>query len=89
MDSILFFYASTIKNMFNANNRQKKIDLIFQKVSKNVFSGYFAKAIAGENGPKIRYILLNLVYLGGIFLFQCNLSLACLGMLIFKSDRHE
>ena len=56
---------------------------------KNVFLGYFAKAIAGENGPKIRHILLNLVKLGGKFLFQCNLSFARLGMLMFKSDRYD
>ena len=31
------------------------------KVSKNVSFGYFSKAIAGENGPKIRHILLHLV----------------------------
>ena len=39
-----------------------KKDLIFKKkVSKNVFFGYFAMAIAGENDPKISHILLNLV----------------------------
>ena len=59
VDSILFFCASTIKNLFIANNRQKKT--YFKKVSKNVFFGYFAKAIAGKNGAWIRHILLNLV----------------------------
>ena len=54
------------------------------------FLGYFAKAIVGENGPKIRHILLNLVWLGGKFPFQRTLSLACLGIrLICKSDRYE
>ena len=59
VDSILFFCASTIKNLFIANNRQKKT--YFKKVSKNVFLGYFAKAIAGKNGAWIRHILLNLM----------------------------
>ena len=34
---------------------------ILKKVSKNVFFGYFAMTIAGENDPKISHILLNLV----------------------------
>ena len=46
VDSILFFYASTIKNVFIAKNRQKRI--YFKKVSKNVFFKHFAKAIAGK-----------------------------------------
>ena len=39
----------------------KKRPYILKKVSKNVFFGYFAIAIAGENDPKINQILLNLV----------------------------
>ena len=34
------------------------------------------------------YMLLKLVQLGGKFLLQCNLSLACLGIMsMFKSDK--
>ena len=46
-------------------------------------------AIAGENDPKISHILLNLVWLGAKFLFQCNLSFACLETLMFESDRYD
>ena len=53
------FYASTIKNLFNANNRQNRPCVL--KISKNVCFGYFAKAVAGKNGARIRHILLNLV----------------------------
>ena len=80
VDSIVFFGSSTIKKLFNANNRQNKT-LHFRNCRKMpFFLAYFSKAVVGENGPKIRHKLLNLVWLGGKFPFQCNLILVYLGM---------
>ena len=87
--NILFYFSThRLSKICSLQTTVKKRPYIL-KVSKNVFFGYFAKAIAGENGPEIRHILLNLVQLGGKFLFQCNLSFARLGMLMFKSDRYD
>ena len=52
---------------------------ILEGVEKCLFS-IFSKVVVGENGPKIRHKLLNLVWLGGKFPFQCNLILVYLGM---------
>ena len=56
------FYISThrLSKICSMQTTVKKGPYIL-KVSKNVFFGYFSKVIAGENGPKIRHILLNLV----------------------------